>query len=77
MLENHLAHTNLWLSVQGRLVTEEAVVGYFDDVLQLPGLLFHLCSQEEGSRSNGITMKTGEWMKHVETMHIYDGGVDC
>ena len=52
------------------------MVGHFDDMFQFPGLLLHLGSQEEGSRSDGIAVETCERVKHVEAMHVHDGGVD-
>lgn len=52
------------------------MVGHFDDMFQFPGLLLHLGSQEEGGWCDGIPVKAGEWVKHVEAMHVHDGGVD-
>lgn len=58
------------------MVPEEAMVGHLDDMLQLPGLLLHLCRQEEGGRRDGMAVEACEGVKHVEAVHVHDGGVD-
>lgn len=52
------------------------MVGHFDDMFQLSGLLLDFGSEEEGSRCDGVAMKTGEGMIHVEAVHVNDGCVD-
>lgn len=68
--------THLRLCVQRRLVTEQAVISHFDDMFQLSGLLLDFGSEEEGSRCDGVAVKTGERMIHVEAVHVNNGCVD-
>lgn len=59
------------------MVSVEADVRHFDDVLQLPGLLLHLGGQEERRRGHRVAVEAGERVKHVEALHVHDGRVDA
>lgn len=58
------------------MVTEQAVISHFDDMFQLSGLFLDFGSEEEGSRCDGVAVKTGERMIHVEAVHVNNGRVD-
>lgn len=46
--------TYVALGVEGRLLRTDAGVGYFNDVLQLPGLLLHFGCQEQRGLGNDL-----------------------
>ena len=48
---------NLRVHLQSRIVVIYAKMSNFDEMLELPGLLFYLGSQKYGGRGNDIAMK--------------------
>jgi alpha-acetolactate decarboxylase len=52
-------------------------VGHFDDMIQLPGLFFHLRRQEDRRCGHIVPMEVSEGMVHVESMHVHDRRVDA
>lgn len=58
------------------LATVQADVRHFDHVFQLPGLLLHLCGEEERCRRHRVPVELRERVECIKTMHVHDGRVD-
>lgn len=60
--------TYVALRVHGRLLRTDAGVGYFNNMLQLPGLLLDLSCQEQRSLGNDLYRETGERKKPLKSV---------
>lgn len=58
--------TYVALGVHGRLLRTDACVGYFNNMLQLPGLLLDLSCQEQRSLGNDLYGERGERKKNTQ-----------
>lgn len=58
--------TYVALRVHGRLLRTDAGVGYFNNMLQLPGLLLDLSCQEQRSLGNDLYRERGERKKNTQ-----------
>lgn len=68
--------TYVRLNIEVGLVAVQAEVRHLDDVLELPGLLFHFGCQKEGGRGDGVPVELAEAVEHVEPLHVHDRGID-